>query len=137
VWTDGTSSATEKMLSQPTPTGFTLLNAYDITSSADYTKDFNVTVSYSDAGMSPTEEASVRLYHYTGGLWEDITDSGQPDVGANTVSGTAGSFSDFAVFYTSESAPVVSTAASSGWSLALSVVLGGLLLTQRKRLTST
>lgn len=97
---------------------------YEITSTADFTNlGFRVTLAFDGAGMSDAEKMSVRLFHYTGGAWVDITDSGQPNVGANTVTGTATSFSPFGAFYTEDAEPPVPVPASSTWSLTLLVVL--------------
>ena len=69
-----------------------------------------------------------RLYHWEGspGSWVDITlDPGGVDTEHHTVSGRAYSFSDYAIMEgETPPGPVLSTPASSEWSLALAGLLG-------------
>lgn len=130
AWASNTTVAVKAPLAtgQTPPADFTLVGDayYDISTTAD--RDgltAKVTLSFDDTDLSETEKASIRLYHFKNGSWEDITDAGQPNAAARTVSGTTTSFSGFGVFYT-EDAPALttSTPASSGWSILLLVGLG-------------
>ncbi len=95
---------------------------YDISTTAEYTGDVDVTLSYDDTGMTPAIEMSLALYHWEGGAWHDITIS--RDTVANTITGRTSSFSDFVIMGPLVEEPsVVSTPASSTWSLALLGVL--------------
>ena len=119
---------------------------YDITSTADRVagSDISVTLSFSDAGLSVPEKASIRLFHYTGGAWVDIT-TGQPNLTDKTVSGVTTSLSPFAVFYTQDTPvdpgspsggdePVtISTPASSAWSIVLLAMVAIAYLVRPRR----
>jgi len=64
------------------------------TAGFDASEGITVTLPYDDTGMTPQEEASVRLMHYRdGALWEDCTIS--VDTVANTVTGVIYSLSWF------------------------------------------
>ena len=108
VVASGTTSATETPLASPLapPTGRTLVGRayYEISSTADRTAPLNykVTLHYDDTGLSASEKASIRLYHFAGDAWTDITDAGQPNVVAKTVTGTVTSFSGLGAFYTED-----------------------------------
>ena len=52
---------------------------------------------YSDEGLTITQEQQLRLYHYTDGAWLDVTDQGYPDTTNNRICGTVGNFSPFIV----------------------------------------
>lgn len=134
AWASNTTVAVKTPLAadQTPPVDFALVgdSYYDISTTAD--RDgvtAKVTLSFDDTDLSETEKASIRLYHFKNGSWEDITDAGQPNAAAKTISGTTTSFSGFGAFYT-EDAPVLttSTPASSGWSLALIFALGTALV---------
>ncbi len=95
---------------------------YDISTTAEYTGDVDVTLSYDDTGMTQAAEMSLRLYHWENGGWHDITIS--RDTVANTVTGRTSGFSDFVIMGPlAEEPDVVSTPASSTWSLALLGIL--------------
>ena len=49
-------------------------------------------IGYSDAGVN---EAALRLLHFTGGQWEDVTSPGSPDTTNNVICGLTTSFSPF------------------------------------------
>ena len=139
----GQTTATKTPLgeSTPAPTGKRLLGDahYDITTTADRVAPMEVTVTlgFDDTGLSATEKASARLYHYTGGSWVDIT-TGQPNLVNKTVSGVTTSFSPFGVFYTQD-APVapgdepISTPASSAWSIVLLALVATAYLAFHRR----
>ena len=74
--------------------------------------------------------SSLRLFHYTGGAWRDITVS--VNTAARTVTGRTNSFSHFALFAPT-SMPTVSTSAESPLTLALLGVLGLAILGMRAR----
>lgn len=149
AWASNTTTAEKMPLAagQTPPTGSLLLgdSYYDISTTADRDgTSATVTLSFDDTGLSDTEKASIKLYHYTsGGTWENITNQGGLNLSSKTVSGTTTSFSGFGVFYT-EDAPVVpeepedpetpltTTPASSGWSIALTAAMG-LMIYRRSR----
>lgn len=134
----GMTSATKIPLGSVLPPTDRLLVGdahYEITSTADRVAPLGVivTLSYDDTGLSDAEKASIRLYHYVGGTWVDIT-TGEPNLGAKTVSGSTTSFSPFGAFYTEDDpAPApVSTPASSAWSIGVLMALGLAYLMNRR-----
>ncbi len=70
---------------------------YNITTTAGYSGLIEVCVDYDDAGMSPSQENMLRLIHYDGTDWADITASA--DTASNTICGTSESLSPFVVGY--------------------------------------
>ena len=46
---------------------------------------------------SNARENLIRLFHFTGGVWDDITNSGYPDTVNNIICGTTSSFSPFII----------------------------------------
>lgn len=113
--------------SSPTPpAGRTLVSGtcFDVSTNVSFTGNVTVTVPYDPADLQGSGASTLRLYHYSGGAWRDITTS--VDTVNHTVSGDTDSFSPFAIFEGAGSGggPVSSVPASSEWSLAL-LALGG------------
>jgi hypothetical protein len=104
------------------PSGFGILpsSVYDVQTSAAPSGMTVVSVPY-DALEVTGDPAALRLFHYTGGSWVDITTS--VDTVNKLVIGSTSSFSPFAVMQ-SNGTPVTSVPASSPWSLAL-LAMGG------------
>lgn len=122
-------------LNRGAPSGFSLLgNLLDISTTAPYLGNVTVSLPYDPARVSgdPTQ---LRLYHWEDERWVDITAS--VDTVNHRVTGVTTSFSPFGVFETQPSTPpvpVVSTPASSAWSLALlTVVVAGVMGAHRSR----
>ncbi|HXY54605.1 MAG TPA: hypothetical protein VEM40_08040 [Nitrospirota bacterium] len=91
------------------PTNFTLLggSSYDITTDATFTGQVEVCIGY-DPTKITVPEPLLRLYHYSSGIWTDITQL-PVDTINKRVCGLTSSFSIFAVaepIYTSESLSV-------------------------------
>jgi len=86
--------------SNPTlpPTGFELAGTYyEITTTADYSPPVTVCIQYDDTGMTLAQEDALRLYHYEGGAWVNVTDL-PVDTVNNIICGTVTSLSPFAIF---------------------------------------
>lgn len=96
---------------------------FDIDSTAQFSGEVTITVSYDPNNLDGVAEHSLKLFHWKDGVgWEDITS--YVDTENNKIVGRTSSFSDFAVM-----APVpVTTPASSPWSLLLAGLLGLALL---------
>ena len=80
------------------PSGYRLAgqdSAYDISTSAGYTGPITVAIAYNDTGMTLEEEANLRLFHWEGESWFDITTS--VDTTGNIVAGVCDSLSPFAI----------------------------------------
>jgi len=90
------------------PPNFQLLGqVYDIGTSAHFTSA-QVCFMYDDAGLSPTQEASIQLFHLEENTWVDVTDAGYADTNNNIVCGTVSDFSPFVILYQPEQSPFIS-----------------------------
>jgi hypothetical protein len=79
------------------PADFQVLGTYyEITTTAEFTTA-QVCFTYSDAGLTPAEEATLRLNHYEDAHWADVTDLGYPVTAENRLCGTVSQFSPFAI----------------------------------------
>ena len=67
---------------------------YDVSTSALYAGNLTVTIPYSESAIIGPE-ANLRLYHWNGVAWQDVTTS--VDTNANTISGLTSSLSPFVV----------------------------------------
>ncbi len=96
---EGTVTATAiTTLASPLPSNFRMLNgaSYDITTTASFSGPVTVCIVYDPATMSnPANEQNLKLFHYNGSAWQDITTS------VNTIShaicGVTSSLSPFVV----------------------------------------
>jgi len=74
---EGTVTATAiTTLASPLPSNFRMLNgaSYDITTTASFSGPVTVCIVYDPATMSnPANEQNLRLYHYDGSAWYNIT----------------------------------------------------------------
>jgi len=74
--------------------GLPVSGCYDVTTDASFTGSLEVEIHYSDAGLTPEQEHSLRIYHITAlGTKVDITAS--VDTTANVVTGRTTSLSGF------------------------------------------
>jgi hypothetical protein len=92
---------------------------YEISVTGAASAPANVTIPYDPAQVTG-DPANLRLLHWNGTAWEDITNS--VSTTDHTISGTTTSFSDFSAGEIA--APPVSTPASSPWSIALLSLAG-------------
>ncbi len=109
------------------PPGYSAVTntCFDISTTATYSGTTTVTVPYDPANVQGDPHA-LRLYHFTGGSWHDV--SASVDTVNHTVSGTTSSFSPFAIFQPDGSGggsglPRSNTPASSSWTLAAFAIL--------------
>jgi hypothetical protein len=139
-WQDGSVTATRAPLPAPAPDGLFLVgdDCLDIETSVGFSGSAEISLRYDAGERTPEQEQALRLYHYEGGEWIDITSA--IDTETNTISGTSDSFSPFAVFTPQaepaggeEEAEIVSVPASSPWSLMLLALIGPALLTVASR----
>lgn len=96
--------------------------AFNISSSAVF-DSAAVTVSYDASKLGSMDESSLKLYHFDGGSWVDVTTS--QDLANHTITGSVSSFSPFIIVGPPGPTPVsqaTSSPASSVWSLALLAV---------------
>lgn len=67
---------------------------YDVSTSALYTGNLTVTIPYNEGDLIGPE-ANLRLYHWNGVAWQDVTTA--VNTSANTISGSSSSLSPFVV----------------------------------------
>lgn len=86
--------------SGPAPSGFQIFPSspllyYMISTTAGHTGPIEICISYIDAGLTAAEEAALRLRHYNGSAWVDITTS--LNTSMNTICGASTTLSPFVV----------------------------------------
>lgn len=112
VTTPGTSTLTISSTGPARPAGYragTPALYYDLSTAAVFKGGVKVCIDYT--GTTFANEASLKLFHYTGGSWQDTTVS--LDANANVICGRTTSFSVFAIFGANQ-APVASIAEPAG-----------------------
>ncbi len=93
-----TTVTTSSSGSQP-PSGFKLGTPptyYSISTTATFTGQVEVCLSWTQGQFN--NENNLKLFHFDGTSWTNITESGYPDTVNNVICGLATSFSDFAIF---------------------------------------
>lgn len=128
VDTTGTVTCTHTSPGQAVPAGRTFLSGsyFDLNTTTAFTGSVTIRHGYDPAFVSGFDESQLKLHHFTGGAWADVTTG--VDASANVISGTTTSFSDFAITGPIAAPPVSTTPASSTWSLALIAAMGLALL---------
>ncbi len=93
----------------PAPVGYVVTEQtlYDLWTAASYAGTFTVGITYHDSNVpnwrnldGPVAEADLKMLHWNGAAWEDITTS--VDTVGNRVYGTASSMSEFVIVETGE-----------------------------------
>ncbi len=86
------------------PAGFTIVPLgspiyYSITTTATFSGNIKIGIQYNDAGLTPQQEAALKLqvYEQPPGQWKNITTS--VDINANIIYGTVTHLSEFAVMF--------------------------------------
>ncbi|MDZ7264677.1 MAG: right-handed parallel beta-helix repeat-containing protein [candidate division KSB1 bacterium] len=118
----GNTTLTTSNNGSPPPGGFTIVplgspTYYSITTTATHTGNIKICIQYNNAGMTPQQEAGLKLQVYESGQWKDVTTS--LDVNANTICGTVGHLSDFAVMmpFATESITIISPNGNEDWTV--------------------
>lgn len=113
------------------PSGFRFRgNQFDISTDASYTPPITITMNY-DESLAPGNEDSLKMFHWNGSGWEDVTVS--VDTVNNTITGQTNSLSPFIL-----GGPTPPTGANSGGLIALAIAgigLGSLMVWRKPRLT--
>ncbi len=116
----GNTSLTTSNSGPPPPGGFIIVPSgsptyYSITTTATFTGNIKVCIQYNDAGMTPQQEAALKLHVYESGQWKDVTTS--LDVNSNIICGTVTHLSDFAVMspLTAPSITVIQPNGGENW----------------------
>ncbi|MCB9884434.1 MAG: right-handed parallel beta-helix repeat-containing protein [Planctomycetes bacterium] len=94
----GTTTAvvTDGEPTPPLPSAFQLAGQnqwYEISTTADYVAPIEICIDYDENGIA--DESALRLMHYEGGTWVDVTTS--LDTDANRICGETSSLSPFAI----------------------------------------
>ena len=98
VTTEGTTAVTTSSTGNPPPSGFNLGNSplyYEITTTATFTGLIDVCFNYNEANYG--NENLLKLFHFDGSVWVDITTTGYPDTVNNIICGTTSSLSPFII----------------------------------------
>ena len=93
----GTTNLTTSNTGPTPPVGFQLgdpATYYDLTTTAVYSGSITLCINYT--GINFTDESSLRLFHFEGGQWVDVTTS--LDTGGHRICGSVTSLSPFAIF---------------------------------------
>lgn len=116
----GYTSLTTSSSGPPPPGGFIIVPSgsptyYSITTTATFTGNIKVCIQYNDAGMTPQQEAALKLHVYESGQWKDVTTS--LDVNSNIICCTVTHLSDFAVMspLTAPSITVIQPNGGENW----------------------
>ena len=108
VTAQGNTNMTTSNSGSPPPNGFTLTPAanplyYVITTTASFTGKIKICLHYDDTGLTPVQEAVLKLKVVQNGQWVDLTTS--LDVGANLICGEVNHLSEFAVMFATTGEP--------------------------------
>jgi len=98
VATAGTTSTVSTTTAPPAPSGFNFIGSppifYDITTTATFSGPTQVCLNYAGRSFTPPE-SSLKLLHYEGGQWVDVTTL--LDTTAKIICGSTTSLSPFAI----------------------------------------
>ncbi len=97
---DGETSVAINESGPNPPAGFEIVPSspeayYEISTTAPYSGVIEICISYDPAQVAPGNEADLKLFHYNGSGWDDITSS--LDQGTNVICGETTSLSPFIV----------------------------------------
>ncbi len=99
VTQEGQTTVTQSSSGFQPPSGFKLGNPptyYSISTTATFSGQVEVCISWTEGQFN--RENNLKLFHYDGTNWVNITEAGYPDTGNNIICGLTTSFSGFAVF---------------------------------------
>jgi hypothetical protein len=133
VATAGQTSVSASDQGPPPPSGFKLGDPavyYDVTTTAAFNGSVRLCLGWTEGQFQ--NEMAIRLFHYEGGAWVDVTSS--VDTANNIACGTTTSLSPFALmetafqfagFYPPLSNPPATNAANAGSAIPVKFSLGG------------
>lgn len=126
-----TSVSVEYSAPSPPPGGFSFLDYYwDVSTTASFEDSITVTFPYDDSGLTSEQEAGLRLFHWEGGAWQDVTVL-PVDTVNNKITGKVSSLSPFVVGSSSSGGGGGGSPSSSvgfGMNTNLLLILSGLLI---------
>jgi len=130
----GTGYVSSQTISSPAPLpdGYTLVgNVYDLDTTANYSGSITVCIDYDESDI-PGSESDLKLFHYTGGAWQQFSSS--VDSGNNRVCGTTISLSPFGIGSGSGSGSgPARVPVFNGWWLLMGIIPGLFLILRRVR----
>lgn len=114
---------------EPTPGNYRILSGgyFDITTTAGYSGYIVITLPYTESDVK-SYEGDLKLFHWKGHSWEDVTVS--VDTDNNTITGRVTSLSPFAV---AEPAEPVAVPSLSGWRMIILILSGVGILALKRR----
>ncbi len=99
VTQEGQTTVTQSSSGFQPPSGFKLGNPptyYSISTTAQFSGQVEVCLTWTQGQFN--NENNLKLFHYNGINWTNITEAGYPDTVNNIICGLTTSFSDFAIF---------------------------------------
>jgi hypothetical protein len=99
VTQEGLTTITQNFSGTQPPTGFKLGTPptyYHVSTTAQFSGQVEVCLNWQQGQFN--NEQNLKLFHYNGTNWVNITESGYPDTINNVICGLTTSFSDFAIF---------------------------------------
>jgi hypothetical protein len=108
ITTAGATTLETSSAGPPPPAGFSLGNPpvfYSIQTGAVFSGQVQVCIRYDEGSFGSEDE--LRLFHFEGGGWQDVTDAGSPDTATNVLCGHVTALSPFAAFQTEPSTPAI------------------------------
>jgi hypothetical protein len=133
VTISGNTSVTISGAAPAPPAGFNLIgDYYDFTTDAAYTPPITITLSYDEADVVGPE-ANLRLYHYEGGAWTDVTVL-PVDTVNNIITGQVNTLSPFGIISFGGGAGSSGANTNLLIAIALLAITSGLYLIRRYRL---
>jgi hypothetical protein len=107
----------------PAPTGFKLVpnSNFNVSATGASSIPASVTIPYDPAQVTG-DPTKLRLFHWNGSAWEDITYS--VNTAGHTITGSTTSFSDFSAGEVDASGNPIGVPASSMWTVGLLALLG-------------
>jgi len=107
----------------PAPAGFKLVpnSNYNVSATGASSIPASVTIPYDPAQVTG-DPAALRLFHWNGSAWEDITYS--VNTAGHTITGSTTSFSDFSAGEVDAAGNPIGVPASSTWTVGVLALLG-------------
>jgi hypothetical protein len=96
---EGQTTVTQSSSGTQPPSGFKLgapPTYYNVSTTAQFSGQVEVCLRWQEGQFN--KEKNLKLFHYDGTNWTDITELGYPDTINNIICGLTNSFSDFAIF---------------------------------------
>jgi len=127
VTTSGTTTVATSGTGNPPPSGFNLGNEplyYEITTTATFTEPVEVCFNYDESNYG--NENLLKLFHFVGGTWEDVTTS--LDTVNNIICGETTTFSQFIIAEEESTQELINISTRGMVQTGDSVMIGGFII---------